>query len=105
MPARARLHNRRASGTSAFVWLGMAFTATFSRFPNGDIEEIFLTNHKVGTHAGTAARDSAVVASLAVQYGAPLDVLRRALLRDPRGVASGPLGVALDMVAKMETAQ
>jgi hypothetical protein len=31
---------------------------------------------------------------LAFQFGCPLDVLRKALLRDPRGVASSPLGQA-----------
>jgi hypothetical protein len=35
----------------------------------------------------------------ALQFVEPLDVIRRALLRDPRGVASSPLGVALDRIA------
>jgi hypothetical protein len=35
---------------------------------------------------------------LAFQFGCPLDVLRKALLRDPRGEASSPLGKALDFV-------
>jgi hypothetical protein len=32
----------------------------------------------------------------------PLDVIREALLRDPRGKASSPLGVALDLIAEGE---
>jgi hypothetical protein len=36
------------------------------------------------------ASDAAVVASIALQYGAPLDVIRRALMRDSRGRATGP---------------
>jgi hypothetical protein len=80
----------------------MSYTATFSRFDDGRIAEIFLSNHKTGSHADTAARDSAVVASLAFGYGAPLDVVRKALLRDPRGVAPGPLGAALDLISKLD---
>jgi hypothetical protein len=41
-----------------------------------------------------------VVASIVLQHGAHVDVIRRALLRDPRGVASSPLGVALDLLAR-----
>jgi hypothetical protein len=99
---RQRLSNRRASETFSFRWLNMDFVATISRFGDGRLAEIFLSNHQAGSHADTAAKDSAVVASLALQHGVPLDVLRRALLRDSRGVASGPLGTALDMVAAMD---
>jgi hypothetical protein len=98
MSVRQRLPNRRDSETFSFSWLGMSFTASISRYPDGMLAEIFLTNHKVGTHADIAARDSAVVASLALQHGVSVETLRRALLRDSQGVASGPLGVALDIV-------
>ena len=99
---RQRLPNRRASLTFPIEASGLAYTVTLSRFPGGEIGEVFLSNHKQGSAADTAARDSAVVASLALQHGVPLDVLRKALLRDSRGVASGPLGVALDMIATMD---
>src|SRR5258708_31549207 len=45
------------------------------------------------------ASDAAVVASIALQYSVPLDVIRGALMRDPRGKPSGPLGVVLDRLA------
>jgi hypothetical protein len=97
---RRRLPNRRASETFSFEWLGMSFIATVSRYSDGNLAEIFLTNDKVGTHADTAARDSAVVASLALQHGVPVETLCRALLRNGEGIASGPLGVALDHIAE-----
>ena len=96
---RARLANRRISETFSFLWLGMRFTATVSRFDNGRLAEIFLTNGKINSQADTTARDSAVVASLALQHGTPLETIRRALLRDGEGNASSPLGCALDLVA------
>ncbi len=98
--ARVRLHNRRLSENFSFECNGQRYTATFSTFPDGSIAEIFLSNGKTGSDADAAARDSAVVASIALQFGAPVDVIRKALLRDPRGIASSPLGTALDMLAK-----
>jgi hypothetical protein len=100
MSERRRLPNRRASETFSFDWLGMNFTATIARFGDGSLAEIFLTNGRVNSHADTAARDSAVVASLALQHGVPIDTLRKALLRDSHGIASGPLGCALDRISQ-----
>jgi hypothetical protein len=50
--------------------------------------------------AGIMASDAAVVASIALQYGVPLEVIRHALMRDVRGRASGPLGAVLDLLAE-----
>ena len=102
MTQRQRLSNRRASETFSFRWLNMNFVATISRFDDGRLAEIFLSNHQAGSHADTAAKNSAVIASLALQHGVPLEVLRKSLLRDSRGVAAGPLGTALDLIAGVE---
>jgi hypothetical protein len=68
------------------------------RGANLDRGEIFLTNGKINTDSDTVARDSAAVASIAMQFGADVETLRGALLRDARGAPSGPLGVALDII-------
>jgi hypothetical protein len=78
---------------------GLKFTASVSQFADGTLGEIFLVNHKVGSTAGILASDAAISASLALQYGCPFDVLRKALCRDARGRASSPLGAALDVLA------
>ena len=101
MTERERLPNRRLNESFDFEWRGMRFTATIGRFADGRLAEIFLTNGKVNTDADTAARNSAVTASIALQFGADLQTIRGALLRDGRGAPSGPLGVALDLVAAM----
>jgi hypothetical protein len=95
---RERLPNRRGSETFDFESQGLAFTATISRFDSGGLGEIFITNHKAGSMAGINASDAAVVCSIALQYGVPLETIRHALMRDGRGNASGPLAVALDMI-------
>ena len=42
----------------------------------------------------------AIVLSFALQHGAAIDAIRRALCRDSQGRALGPLGAALDLLAK-----
>jgi hypothetical protein len=42
--------------------------------------------------------DAAILASIALQYGASLDELRHAMKRDTRGEASSPIGTALDRI-------
>jgi hypothetical protein len=96
---RTRLPNRRAAETFEITAGGLNYRATVGRSDAGAIAEIFINNHKVGSQADTAAKDSAVVCSIALQYGVPLEVIRRALMRDSQGRPSGPLGVALDALA------
>jgi hypothetical protein len=99
MSSRQRLPNRRASTTFSFECNALHYLATISFFDDGRLAEIFISNAKAGSHSDSAAKDSAVVCSIALQHGVPVDVIRKALLRDPRGKASSPLGAALDIVA------
>lgn len=99
MTARERLPDRRASETFELEAGGLRYTATVSRFANGRIGELFLSNHKSNSQSDCNARDAAITFSIAVQHGADPEVIRRALCRDSRGQASGPLGVALDLLA------
>ena len=87
-PARERLPSRRDSTNFTFECGTFTCVATVSFFPDGRVAEIFLGNGKTGSTADAIAKDSAVVASIALQYGAPLEVIRRALFRDSQGRAS-----------------
>jgi hypothetical protein len=102
MSERTRLANRRHSINFGFECNGLRYTATVSFFQDDRLAEIFLGNRKSGSHSDSAAKDSAVVCSLALQHGVPLETIRKALLRDARGVASSPLGAALDIISKGE---
>ena len=102
MNERERLRNRRRSETFTLELHGLHYVASFSRFDDGRVAEVFLQDHKPGSQSDSNARDAAVAASLALQFGCPLDVLRRALLRDAHGNASTPLGAALDVIAAAE---
>src|SRR5262252_9496292 len=97
---RQRLPNRRGCTTFDLQACGLRFRASVGYYEDGQIGEVFLSNHRVNSMAGIMASDAAVVASIALQYGVPLDVIRRALMRDPQGRAVGPLGVVLDQLAQ-----
>jgi hypothetical protein len=99
MTARERLLARRPAETFELTVGVLKYTCTIGRFPDGRVAEVFLTNHKAGSHADTPARDSAIVCSLALQHGADPETIRSALCRDADGVARGPLGTALDQIA------
>jgi hypothetical protein len=103
MTARRRLPDRRLAETFELEIGGLRYTATVGRHADGRVLEVFLQNHKPGSQSDSNARDSAIAASLALQFGCPLDVLQRALLRDSHGRPSTPLGEALDIIAKGAT--
>ena len=98
---RDRLPNRHASLNFSFECNGLHYSATASWFDDGRLGEIFLGNHRADSHADACAKDTAILASIALQCGAPLDVLRKALLRDSQGRPSTPIGCALDLIARM----
>jgi hypothetical protein len=97
---RERLPNRRSSETFAFTCDSRRFLATVSRFGDGRLAEIFISDSRAGSHIDHLVRDAAIVASIAFQYGTPVDVVRHALQRDEVGRAVTPLGAALDILEK-----
>ena len=100
---RQRLLDRRASIVFCFECNSLRYTASASWFDDGRLGEVFVSNHRADSHADSCARDAAILASIALQFGAPLDVLRRALLRDSQGRPSTPIGCALDLLAGRES--
>jgi len=99
--ARERLPNRRSSETFAFDCDGHRCVATVSRFGDGRLAEIFISDSRAGSHLDHLARDAAILASIAFQYGAPVDVVRHAVQRDQIGRAVTPLGAALDRLQEI----
>jgi ribonucleoside-diphosphate reductase alpha chain len=76
------------------------YVVSIGLYDDGSPGEIFMnTEMKAGSLADTITADAAVAASLALQYGCPLDVLRAAMKRTAAGTPMGPLAHALDAVA------
>jgi hypothetical protein len=63
--------------------------------------EIFINASRTpGTELDAMCRDAAILASLAIQYGAPIEVIRSALTRDPTGEASSIVGAIFDRLGR-----
>jgi hypothetical protein len=99
MATRERLPPRRHAVTFDFEHGGLKYTATVGRFADGRPAELFIQNHKSNSSADVNARDSAILASFALQHGAGIDLIRNALSRDSHGRPSGVVGAALDLIA------
>src|ERR1051326_6184399 len=97
MTTRRILPNRRRHELIDFEHDGICYTAGIGRFDNGDVAEIFLSTNRPGSAAETAARDAAIVCSIALQFGADLGTIKHALTRIEHGLAAGPLGRALHL--------
>jgi hypothetical protein len=95
---RDRLPNRRASQNIAFERDNLKFHMTIGLYPDGRTGEVFLNAEHANSLLDTMAHDAAILASLALQYGAPLDEIRHALKRDGQGIAASPIGAALDRI-------
>jgi hypothetical protein len=96
MTDREKLPNRRMRTPIEFEHQGHRFTGGAGHYPDGRVGEVFLSGNKPNSPRDIEVKDAAIAASLALQYGCPLEVMRHALLRDDAGVAAGPLGRLMD---------
>jgi hypothetical protein len=98
---RTPLPNRRMHEVVRFSHWGLDYIVGLGRSrPTADVTEVFLNCAKSGTQAETLARDSAVLLSLALQYGVPLDAIGHAITRDSDGKPSGPIGALVDLMGE-----
>jgi hypothetical protein len=87
---RNHLPDRRGADVITFEHEGRLWTASFGRFDDGRLAEIFLDAPKESPLAD-AARESAILASLALQHGCSAEIILHAL----DGRDAGPIGAAL----------
>lgn len=97
-PVRDRLPDRRPAISTSFERDGARFEMTAGYYPNGRPGEIFLNADRANSLLDFLMSDAAILASIALQYGAPLDELRHALKRDSRGEPASPIGAAMDRI-------
>jgi hypothetical protein len=100
MSARLRLANRRRCESFEFEHAGLRFTLCTGFHRDGSIGEIFLSSNKPGSPIEAIARDAAVTVSIALQHGADLETIRRALTKDHDGAPATLLGTALDALTE-----
>lgn len=98
---RTPLPNRRTHETLRFEHWGLKYVVGLGRtHPSAPIAEVFINCAKSGTQAETLARDSAVLLSLALQHGVPLETIGHAITRNSDGSPAGPIGALVDLMGE-----
>ncbi|MGB3445207.1 MAG: hypothetical protein WBA48_00735 [Xanthobacteraceae bacterium] len=87
---RHLLPARRGNVSFNFTHDGRDYHATATRYDDGRLAEIFLDCGKIGSAAQQHAETTAVLASIALQYGVEAQSIIHA-------VAGGPLAKALEL--------
>ena len=95
---RAHLPNRRPNETQEFERDGIQITMTIGYQPAGNIGEIFLNADRSDSMLDVLMSDAAIIASLGLQFGVPLQQIAHAVKRDKFGLASSPIGAAIDRI-------
>jgi hypothetical protein len=98
MPERDRLPDRRGAISTSFERDGARFEMTAGYYRDGRPGELFLNADRANSLLDFLMSDAAILASIALQYGASLDELRHAMKRDGHGQPSSPIGEALDRI-------
>jgi hypothetical protein len=99
MSTRSALPNRRMHEVLRFSHWNQDYIVGLGRsHPAAPVLEVWMNCSKSGTQSETLARDSAVLLSLALQYGVPLEAIGHAITRDSDGKPSGPIGALVDLM-------
>jgi hypothetical protein len=88
----------RASVTFELNFWGQSFAVGIGYYPDGQIGEVFVSADKIGGQIEALARDAAILISLALQFGAPLETIQRALTRCARGEPASLAAAVVDLV-------
>lgn len=99
MTNRIRLPNRRPNETQDFNRDGICIKMTVGFTPAGEIGEVFLNADRSNSMIDVLMSDAAIIVSIALQHGVPLDQIAHAVKRDKFGIASSPIGAALDRIS------
>jgi hypothetical protein len=99
---REILPNRRLNQTQKFSRDGISITMTVGFKSDGTPGEIFLNADRADSMLDVLMSDAAIITSLALQNGVPLLQIAHALKRDKFGIASSPIGAAIDRISTPE---
>jgi hypothetical protein len=100
---RQRLPNRRQS-TTLDVWHhNERYHVSFSKDDSNCIKEFFVHGPKSGSDLDSIAYDIGAIASVCMQWGAPLGELRNTLSRLPSGEAASFVGSILDALEPLDS--
>lgn len=103
---RDLLPERRNAETFSLPFAGEKYEVTQGTYPDGRVGEVFINRvySKAAAKAGGSyldgvCRDAAVLLSLALQHGVPVETIRHAVTRDEEGVPATIMGAIIDRIA------
>lgn len=64
--------------------------------------EVFVHGPKAGSESEALGRDGAILLSLAMQFGVPLETIRGAITREGNGEPSTIIGAVVDLLCRKE---
>ena len=96
---RRPLPQRQSAETFNLRFWNQSFSVTIGFYPDGTPGEVFIDGGKTGQDIQSTARDAAVVLSLALQHGTPIETIRHAVTRSGSGEAASILGATVDRLA------
>ena len=102
---RELLPGRRASETFEVTFSNVPVSVTFGRYDDGRVGEVFLSTRKAGSAVDIAARDTAVLMSLLLQYGCSAKIIGRALTADAHGRPEGLAGIVARIIEEDANAE
>ena len=102
MTSRRRLPNRRDAETIEVMHgkKNTRFKITIGFYHDKAPAEVFVSGAKVGSEMEAMVRDAAVILSIAMQYGVPLDVISGAITREHDGSSSSIIGAVVDRLCE-----
>ena len=95
---RNTLPSRRRQETFDLDHNGQCYSVSIGLHDGGQLGEVFVQAHKRASDIEAAARDAAILVSLAIQHGVPLAQLRDATTRDGQGEPASVIGAVLDAI-------
>lgn len=99
---RETLPTRRGHTTVTLRWLGKDYDVSCGHYLDGRPAEIFVHSTKAGSDVQIVANDAAILMSLALQYGAPLQTIRSAMAREENGNAQSIIGQVADVFVRLQ---
>ena len=88
--------NRRALETFDFKFENTTYHISYSRYPNGNVSEVFVVCGKPGSAISHMGRDLGIAISVMLQSGMLLSDLSQSMTRLDDGSPAGPLGALIE---------
>jgi hypothetical protein len=95
---RRVLPQRRAAETFNMRFWNQLFTVTIGFYADGTPGEVFIDGGKTGQDIQSTARDAALVLSLALQHGTPIETIRHAVTRGTSEEPASILGAVVNSI-------